>query len=99
MFYVHVVGGSRFLRACFSRYSTLAYHAPPRSVSRMPNPLIGVIVRLKSETANRIVNTCLTFAVSRDLTVKKKRRSFCQYMSLSPTHVKSLLKEGARAGR
>jgi len=61
---IHVEGGSRFRRACFSRNSTVAYHPPPKSVRRMPSPLIGVIVRLKRETAKRIVSTCLTFAAT-----------------------------------
>ena len=48
-----------------ARYSTRAYHAPPRSVSVMPSAFVGVIVRLKRETEKRIVRTCLTFAADR----------------------------------
>lgn len=50
-------------RFCRSRYSTEAYQAPPKSVRRIPTPLMGVIVRSKRKTAKTIVRTCFTFAI------------------------------------
>ena len=57
--------GLGFLLLVFEVYSTHAYHAPPRSVTEMPTAFVVVMVRLKSETANRIVKTCLTLAMDR----------------------------------
>ncbi len=90
---IHVEGGSRFLRACFSRNSTVAYHPPPKSVRRIPSPLIGVIVRLKRETAKRIVSTCLTFAA------RKEVRKTLKFDMTAPTQVKSLSWRAVTADR
>ncbi len=46
----------------FSEYSTIAYHAPPPIVRRMPIMLVGVMTRSKMTTARSIVSTCLTLA-------------------------------------
>ncbi len=54
-------------------YPTHAYQAPPASVMVIPIAFVGVICRPKRTTANKIVNTCLTFA--RWCTVSADRRS------------------------
>ena len=56
-------------RALFSRYSTLAYHAPPISVSTIPTAFVPEIDRWKITTASTMDKTCLTFAI-RDISVK-----------------------------
>ena len=43
-------------------YSTHAYQAPPMRVTDIPRAFVVVMVRLKRDTENRIVKTCLTFA-------------------------------------
>lgn len=50
-------------RAFFSRYSTLAYQAPPASVSKMPDAFIADIDKSKITTARMMDRTCFTFAV------------------------------------
>ena len=50
-------------RAFFSRYSTLAYQAPPISVSKIPSAFIADIDKLKTVTARMMDRTCFTFAI------------------------------------
>ena len=50
-------------------YSTHAYQAPPTRVIEIPRAFVVVMVRLKRETENKMVKTCLTFA-------EKKKKAF-----------------------
>ena len=50
-------------RDLFSRYCTLAYQAPPTSVSKIPNAFITDIDKLKITTARTMDRTCFTFAI------------------------------------